>query len=110
MAVLSGGFVLSWMVDSGCSDDGTFTIFFLNPYRMAFFCEMYAEVRREAKENGIFGSERLCDTYLYEIPSRSVLEEAYGNLVTLMDEPLPEYTRLRGNPRIHGAEFRHNDL
>ena len=83
-----------WILDAVTM--GLLSIFFLNPYRMAFFCEMYAEVRREAKENGIFGSERLCDTYLYEIPSRSVLEEAYGNLVTLMDEPLPEYTRLRG--------------
>ena len=45
---------------------GIFNIFYTNPYKTAAFTRYYAELRAEALEKGIPGSELLYDTYLYE--------------------------------------------
>lgn len=52
-------------------------IFFSNPYKAAFFGELYAKLREETKSTQIPGSELLADVYLYEKADETTLRSAY---------------------------------
>lgn len=69
---------------------GFLDVLFTNPYETASFGEYYACVRRMAKEKGIPGSEKLNDRCLFEKPSQEELDEAYGDVLAQVYEPLPE--------------------
>lgn len=55
-------------------------IFFSNPYKCAFFAEFYVARRNEAINMNLPGSELLCDTYLYEKPSKDLLLSTYSDV------------------------------
>ena len=65
-------------------------IFFSNPYKCTFFAEYYAKLRKDAIDTNLPGSELLCDTYLYEKPSKEVLSSAYGDVAKAVKQiPAP---------------------
>lgn len=71
---------------------GLLGLFFLNPYRTAFFCEYYKKLRTLAKEAGIPGSEYLNDTYLFVQAEKHLLARAYEDVMPYIDMPEPEIT------------------
>ena len=54
---------------------GLLNIFFLNPYRTAANAELYLELRRQAQEKDLPGSEYLADQYLAGPPPFTVEQE-----------------------------------
>lgn len=56
-------------------------VFFSNPYKCAFFAEYYVQRRNEAIKQNLPGAELLCDTYLYEKPSKELLLSTYSDVV-----------------------------
>lgn len=69
---------------------GLVGVFFANPYKTAFFTEMYVSLRDTAKENNIAGVEKLCDKYLYEIATDDELKAAYADIYEYMKQEDPE--------------------
>ena len=75
---------------------GIFNIFYTNPYKTAAFTRYYAELRAEALEKGIPGSELLYDTYLYEKAGSFLLESKYPDVVSVLEEDDGEEEKLTG--------------
>ena len=69
---------------------GLVGVFFANPYKTAFFTEMYVSLRDTAKENNIAIVEKLCDKYLYEIATDDELKAAYADIYEYMKQEDPE--------------------
>ena len=69
---------------------GLVGVFFANPYKTAFFTEMYVSLRDTAKENNIAVVEKLCDKYLYEIATDDELKAAYADIYEYMKQEDPE--------------------
>ena len=67
---------------------GISNVLFVNAYKVAAFCEYYAELRRIAKDNHLDGSDLMNDTYLFEVADESVLREAYADVIAM--EAMPE--------------------
>ena len=65
---------------------GIFNIFYTNPYKTAAFTRYYAELRAEALEKGIPGSELLYDTYLYEKAGTFLLRAKYPDVAAFMEK------------------------
>lgn len=79
---------------------GLVDIFYTNPYQTATMAEYYAELRRLAKEKRLPFSELLYDRYLYEVPSREVLDTAYSDVKEVDDEVLRPVLTLTGIRRV----------
>ena len=75
---------------------GIFNIFYTNPYKTAAFTRYYAELRAEALEKGIPGSELLYDTYLYEKAGSFLLESKYPDVVSVLEEDDGEEEKMTG--------------
>ena len=75
---------------------GIFNIFYTNPYKTAAFTRYYAELRAEALEKGIPGSELLYDTYLYEKAGTFLLRAKYPDVAAFMENPDGEEEKLSG--------------
>ena len=75
---------------------GIFNIFYTNPYKTAAFTRYYAELRAEALEKGIPGSELLYDTYLYEKAGTFLLRAKYPDVAAFMENPDSEEEKLSG--------------
>ena len=63
---------------------GIFNILYTNPYQVASFTRYYAELRAEAIEKGIPGSELLYDTYLYEKAESYVIAAKYPDVIKVL--------------------------
>lgn len=66
---------------------GLSAILYSNPYQVAAFCEYYAELRKEAKAKNLPGAELLNDAYLFDPPSRSVIDATYQDVIAIMERP-----------------------
>ncbi len=86
---------IGWMV-LGIVTFHLSNVFYANPYQVAAFCEYYAELRRQAIEKQIPGSEFLNDTYLFEQAGEDVLNAAYADVVDMMQEPEKEREKRKG--------------
>lgn len=86
---------LGWEI-LGILTMGIFNIFYTNPYKTAAFTRYYAELRAEALEKGIPGSELLYDTYLYEKAGSFLLESKYPDVVSVLEEDDGEEEKLTG--------------
>lgn len=75
---------------------GIFNIFYTNPYKTAAFTRYYAELRAEALEKGIPGSELLYDTYLYEKAGTFLLRAKYPDVAAFMENPDDGEEKLSG--------------
>lgn len=68
---------------------GLLNIVFTTPYYIATMAEFYSEIRHQAKNNGIRGSELLNDKYLYTLASESEIKKVYSDVIELTEKPLP---------------------
>lgn len=75
---------------------GVFNIFYTNPYKVAAFTRYYAELRSEALAKHIPGSERLCDTYLYEKAGEELIRATYPDVIRVMDAPEGKKEKMQG--------------
>lgn len=66
---------------------GLFNVFYTNPYKTAVFTQYYGQIRALAKEKAVPGSELLNDTWLYEKPDPSLIEEKYADVIAVMKKP-----------------------
>ena len=75
---------------------GLFNVLYTNPYKTAVFTQYYAQVRAIAKEKELPGTELLNDTWLYETPPASLIEEKYADVIAVMKKPVDETGGLTG--------------
>lgn len=61
-------------------------VFFLNPYKEAFFTGYYVFLRNTAKEKGTEHVELLNDDYLYQKAAPKTLSEVYSDVVGLSEK------------------------
>ena len=60
---------------------------YTNPYKTAVFTQYYGQLRALAKENAVPVTELLNDTWLYEKPDPSLIEEKYADVISVMKNP-----------------------
>lgn len=65
-------------------------VFFVNPYKTAFFTEMYVELRQEAKAQELVNADMLNDKYLYEKALDEELKAAYPDIYECINQEDPE--------------------
>ena len=75
---------------------GLFNTLFTNPYKTASLTQYYAQRRAQAKQEGIPGAELLDDGCLYEKAPAQVLEQAYPDVLDVMNRPEEAEEKLTG--------------
>ena len=80
---------LGWYVVGGLTL-GIADILYINPYIIASFTEYYVQLRQQAKENQIPGTERLADIYLYKQADQETLNAVYNDVVITMNEHIKD--------------------
>ena len=78
---------------------GLVTVLWAAPYSVATFAEYYTELRNGAKAAGIENSDRLNDTYLYELADEGFLRQTYSDVEEqkhFIDEHRVELPPVRG--------------
>lgn len=70
---------IGWML-LGFASFGGVELFYGLPYRIATFTEYYSVLRERAKAEGVEGTERLNDTYLFEKAEESFLRASYPDI------------------------------
>lgn len=75
---------------------GLLEIFFVNPYQTATIAEYYAELRGLVKEKQIPLSDQLNDQYLFEAPTREMLDTVYSDVKAVDDELTGPILHLKG--------------
>lgn len=84
---------------------GITDIFYTNPYKIAAFSEFYVRLRAQGKEKGIPYSELLNDRYLYERPEKSVLEDAYKDVIQESQKTIDMTADLTGIRKVLSSVF-----
>ncbi|MGN1131746.1 MAG: DUF975 family protein, partial [Ruminococcus sp.] len=69
---------------------GILNVFYVNPYKESVYCEYYARLRDEAKSKGIENASLLNDKYLYKKAPKKKIDEAYSDIIDLMNQPETE--------------------
>ena len=77
---------LGWQI-LGLLTFGLFNVLYTNPYKTAVFTQYYEQLRALAKENAVPVTELLNDTWLYERPDPSLIEEKYADVISVMKNP-----------------------
>lgn len=75
---------------------GLFNVLYTNPYKTAVFTQYYGQIRAEAVQKAVPGTELLNDKYLYEKPEPSLIEEKYADVIAVMKKPVDETGGLIG--------------
>ena len=88
------------IITAGFSD-----IMYGKPLRVAYFTEVYAVVRRNAKEAGIPGAELLNDTCLYVKADPAALETAYRDIKVAKEYIEKHEVKLTGVRRFAAENF-----
>ena len=70
---------IGWML-LGFATFGGVELFYSLPYRIATFTEYYSVLRERAKAEGVEGTERLNDIYLFEKAEESFLRASYPDV------------------------------
>lgn len=70
---------------------GLLEMFYIAPYKTAFFAGYYARLRQEARDMGIEGVEQLNDAYLFDHAPQEVLDEAYADIGALRETPQDDF-------------------
>lgn len=86
---------LGWYLLDGLTV-GLVGIFYSNAYHAAFFSEYYVYLRQLGIENKVPGIELLCDEYLYQKASHSILQQNYDDVEALLFEADKEVKKPRG--------------
>ena len=77
---------IGWDILSGFTGR-LLNIAFLSPYKAAAYTEYYVYLRKLSKDDNIEGSKLLNDEYLYQTASDEMIDNAYADIVALMDDP-----------------------
>lgn len=104
---------LGWDVLDMCTV-GISGLLYSNPYKATFYGEYYARRREEALAENMEGVDLLCDVYLYEKASGSLLQESYPEITReLMEGNLRKFPEQKGFTgflsKWFGIELFHND-
>lgn len=75
---------------------GLLSIFYINPYKEAAYCEYYTYVRKLAIKNNIENSNLLNDIYLYKKASNNKIKATYSDIIELMEKPMPTFKERKG--------------
>lgn len=75
---------------------GLLPLFFVNPYKEASFCEYYTYIRSIAVKGKIENSDILNDIYLYKKASDNLIKNTYGDIIELMEKPMPDFKERKG--------------
>jgi uncharacterized membrane protein len=86
---------IGWQI-LGIFTMGLFNVFYTNPYMVSAFTRYYAQLRAEAIEKKIPGSELLHDTYLYEKADPSLIAAKYPDVIQVMNAPEQKREKLTG--------------
>ncbi len=86
---------IGWYILSGFTW-GLSAVFYSNPYRAATEVEYYGEIRQQAKEKNIPGSELLQDEYLFTPADPEKVQAAYADTVDLYAQPRVQSEYLTG--------------
>ncbi len=68
-------------------------LFYSNAYQVATHSEFYVYLRNESKKNNIEGIDILNDKYLYELPSKEVVDKEYSDVVEILNKPKVNYSK-----------------
>ena len=77
---------LGWQI-LGLLTFGLFNVLYTNPYKTAVFTQYYGQLRALAKENAVAVTKLLNDTWLYEKPDPSLVEQKYADVISVMKNP-----------------------
>ena len=89
-----------WWYLFGIFTFGIGRVFFTNPYWTAICTEYYKNLRKIAKEKAIPDSDLLNDRYLFEKPDKTALNQAYADVIEVMQSPVEEMSDLKGIRRF----------
>lgn len=89
---------LGWQI-LGLVTGGIAALLFANPYKIAAFSEVYAQLREKAIEKHVVYSEYLKDEYLFNVCESYKLNEAYADIIRL-----EEYSLKDENYEIYGLK------
>lgn len=71
-------------------------IFYVQPYKVASFCEYYACLRLPAKKKHVKNACLLNDAFLYEKADSGVLQAAYGDVIEQLKNPFDGVEKKKG--------------
>lgn len=94
---------IGWTI-LGMATLGITEILYSNPYKVATMTEYFAYLRKLSKEEGIPGTEKLNDTYLYEKAPQEKLEEEYADVVESLKKSQEKVAKPQGIKKVL-AEF-----
>ncbi|MDO5402314.1 MAG: DUF975 family protein [Eubacteriales bacterium] len=89
---------LGWDI-LGLATGGIAAVLFVNPYKIAAFSEVYAQLRTKAIEKHVVFSEYLKDEYLFNICDAYKLNGAYADIIRLEEHSLSD-----SNDEIYGIK------
>lgn len=75
---------------------GLLSLFFINPYKEAVYCEYYTYIRKLAINEKIKNSDMLNDIYLYKKASNKKIRNTYSDIIELMEKPMPTFKERKG--------------
>lgn len=75
---------------------GLLSLFFVNPYKEAVYCEYYAYIRKLAIKENIENSDMLNDVYLYKKATNKKIKDTYSDIIELMEKPIPTFAQRKG--------------
>lgn len=86
---------IGWQI-LGTFTMGLFNVLYTNPYKIASFTRYYAQLRTQAQEKQIPGSELLYDTYLYKKADSALITAKYADVLQIMNAPEKRQEKLNG--------------
>ena len=84
---------------------GLSDMFFCNPYKLCVHAEFYANIRKNAIDLNIPGSEFLNDRYLFEKADVTRLKGAYSDAMNVLSTPEYELKDLTGAKKFFAEHF-----
>lgn len=75
---------------------GLLSIFYINPYKEATYCEYYVHIRNLGIKAKIENIEELNDVYLYKKASDNKIKKTYSDIIELMEKPMPTFKKRKG--------------
>ena len=94
---------IGWAI-LGMATLGITEILYSNPYKVATMTEYFVYLRKLSKEEGMPGTEKLNDTYLYEKAPKEQLEKEYADVVESLKKPQEKVEKSQGIKKVL-AEF-----
>ncbi len=75
---------------------GLVSLFYVNPYKVASFCEFYTDIRSSALSCELCGKQQLGDDYLYEKARPEVIHAAYEDVLKVLEQPVETFEQMKG--------------